>query len=80
MVEAKQIADESLAERVPPSLIFGPQYLAKTRELFGKDPFPYGLEANRDFIQTTIDYSFQQGLTPKKEKPEDLFEQSTLSF
>jgi 4,5-dihydroxyphthalate decarboxylase len=80
MVEAKKIADESLAERVPASLIFGPQYLAKTRELFGRDPFPYGVEANRDFIQTTIDYSYQQGLTPKKERPEDLFEQSTLAF
>jgi 4,5-dihydroxyphthalate decarboxylase len=80
LVEAKGIADETLAERIPASLIFGPQYLAKTRELFGKDPFPYGVEPNRDFIQTTIDYSHQQGLTPHKEKVEDLFERSTLAF
>jgi len=80
LLEAKQIADEELPERISPSLIFGPQYLAQTRQLFGADPFPYGVEPNRKFLQTTIDFSHEQGLTPAKEKVEDLFAPSTLSI
>jgi 4,5-dihydroxyphthalate decarboxylase len=57
--------------------VFGPEYLAKTREIFGQDPFPYGVEANRQFLQTTIDFSYEQGLTPSKEHVEDLFASST---
>jgi 4,5-dihydroxyphthalate decarboxylase len=57
--------------------VFGPEYLAKTREIFGRDPFPYGVEPNRPFLQTTIDFSHEQGLTPAKEQVEDLFAPST---
>jgi 4,5-dihydroxyphthalate decarboxylase len=80
LLKAKKVADEELPERISPSLIFGPQYLARTRELFGRDPFPYGVEPNRKFLQTTIDFSYEQGLTPVKEKLEDLFAPSTLTF
>jgi 4,5-dihydroxyphthalate decarboxylase len=80
LIRAKKMADDELAEHISPSLIFGPQYLAQTRKLFGRDPFPYGLEPNRKFLQTTIDFSHEQGLTPTKEKIEDLFAPSTLTF
>ena len=80
LVKAKKIADEELPERISPSLIFGPHYLAQTRKLFGPDPFPYGVEPNRKFLQTTIDFSCEQGLTPAREKVEDLFAPSTLTF
>jgi 4,5-dihydroxyphthalate decarboxylase len=79
LLKAKQIADEELPERISQSLIFGPQYLAQTRRMFGRDPFPYGVEPNRKFLQTTIDFSHEQGLTPVKEKIEDLFAPSTLT-
>jgi len=77
LLEAKKLAEETLARRIPQSLVFGPEYLAKTREIFGHDPFPYGIEANRRFLQTTIDFSAEQGLTPNKEQVEDLFAPST---
>lgn len=80
LLQAKKIADAELPERLSPSLIFGPQYLAQTRKLFGQDPFPYGVEPNRKFLQTTIDFSYEQGLTPAKENIEDLFAPSTLTF
>jgi 4,5-dihydroxyphthalate decarboxylase len=76
-LEAKKLAEETLARRIPQSLVFGPEYLAKTREIFGHDPFPYGVEANRKFLQTTIDFSYEQGLTPGKEQVADLFAPST---
>ncbi len=79
LLEAKKMAEETLAERIPSSLVFGREYLAKTREIFGNDPYPYGVESNRNFLQTTIDFSYEQGLTPKKEKIEDLFAPSTLT-
>jgi 4,5-dihydroxyphthalate decarboxylase len=80
LLKAKRIADEELPERISPSLIFGPQYLAQTRAIFGRDPFPYGVEPNRRFLQTTIDFSHEQGLTPTREKVEDLFAPSTVSI
>ena len=60
--------------------MFGREYLKMTREFFGNDPFPYGIEANRKFLQTTIDFSHEQGLTPRKERIEDLFAPSTLTI
>ena len=77
LLEAKKLAEETLARRIPQSLVFGPEYLAKTREIFGRDPFPYGVEPNRQFLQATIDFSHEQGLTPAKEQVEDLFAPST---
>lgn len=79
-VKAKEYAQERLAESIPSALIFGREYLAKTREIFGHDPFPYGVRANREMLQTIIDYSHQQGLTREKLRIEDLFAPSTLEL
>jgi 4,5-dihydroxyphthalate decarboxylase len=61
-------------------LIFGPEYLAQTRAIFGDDPYPYGIKANRPMLQTIIDFSHEQGLTKQKQKIEDLFAPSTLEL
>jgi hypothetical protein len=76
--KAKEIAQEKLSESIPAGLIFGAEYLKTTRKIFGADPFPYGVKANREMLQTIIDYSHEQGLTPEKLKIEDLFAPSTL--
>jgi 4,5-dihydroxyphthalate decarboxylase len=51
-----------------------------TRELFGNDPYPYGVKANRKMLETLIDFSHEQGLTSKKMKVEELFAASTLDL
>jgi 4,5-dihydroxyphthalate decarboxylase len=79
-VAAKEIAQERLSESIPSGLVFGADYLAKTREVFGPDPYPYGVSANREMLQTIIDYSHEQGLTKEKQKIEDLFAPSTLEL
>ena len=79
-VAAKDLAQESLASSIPSGLIFGADYLAMTRKIFGTDPYPYGIRANRKMLETLIDYSFEQGLTPEKQKIEDLFAVSTLNL
>jgi 4,5-dihydroxyphthalate decarboxylase len=79
-VKAKEYAQERLADSVPSGLVFGREYLAQTRAIFGDDPFPYGLKANRPMLETIVGYSHEQGLTPEKLKLEDLFAPSTLEL
>ena len=77
-VKAKQLAQETLTESIPSGLVFGREYAAKTREIFGPDPFPYGVKENSKMLETIIEYSHEQGLTAQKLKIDDLFAQSTL--
>jgi 4,5-dihydroxyphthalate decarboxylase len=44
----------------------------------GDDPFPYGIKANRAMLETLVDFSHEQGLTPQKMKIEELFVAETL--
>lgn len=51
--------------------------LEKDRDLFGGDPWPYGLEENRHAIEVFIRYLREQGLVHIEQQPEDLFAPST---
>lgn len=79
-LEAKQVAQEQLSDRVPSGLVFGKAYLRQTRRVFGEDPFPYGVAANRKMLETLISYSVEQGLTSDKIPVEDLFAPTTVGF
>ena len=79
-VEAKEAARQTLAESIPSGLIFGAQYLAKSKEILGDDPFPYGVTANRKMVEAMIEGSYEQGLTAKKLAIENLFAASTLEL
>ncbi len=79
-MEAKEWAREHLRENIPRGLIFGDAYLAKTREIFENDPFPYGIKANRKMLETIIEYSYEQGLIPERPKVEDLFAPNTVDL
>ena len=78
--KAKLWSYDHLAESIPLGLIFGAQYLAKTREIFGQDPFPYGLKKNVKMLETFLDYALEQGLISRRPKFEDLFAPSTLEL
>lgn len=77
-VRAKEAARDRLTQDIPSGLIFGAQYLAQTRKLLGDDPFPYGVAANRQMIETLIEASYEQGLTARKLEVGELFAASTL--
>lgn len=79
-VKAKALAGEKLPERIPTALFFGPEYAATTREMIGDDPFPFGIKANQAMLDTIIGYSYEQGLTPRKMKFEELFAEQTLDL
>jgi 4,5-dihydroxyphthalate decarboxylase len=77
-VQAKTLSLKKLLERIPAALFFGPEYWAMTREMIGDDPFPYGVKANTALLDTIVSYSYEQGLTSRKMKVEELFAESTL--
>ena len=58
------------------SLPFQREYLDETVELFGNDPWPYGIETNRPVLEKSLDYFHQQGLTHRRWKIEELFDQA----
>jgi 4,5-dihydroxyphthalate decarboxylase len=47
--------------------------IAEIDDLFGGDAFPYGLEANRETLETFIRYLAEQGYLPERPAPEELF-------
>ncbi len=53
------------------------QHADEIRELMGQDFWPYGVEANRNALETFLRYSLEQGLTPKKLTVEELFSKET---
>jgi 4,5-dihydroxyphthalate decarboxylase len=79
-VKAKQLAQEKLLERIPTALFFGPEYLVMTRDIFGADPFPYGIEANRPMLEIMIQFSKEQGLIEERMDVEELFAESTRNL
>jgi 4,5-dihydroxyphthalate decarboxylase len=74
---AKEHFNKELLDSIPTALFFGREYLARTQEMFGADPFPYGVKANRKMLDTLIDFSHEQGLTENRMNVDDLFAEST---
>jgi 4,5-dihydroxyphthalate decarboxylase len=79
-VKAKDVADASLGDRIPTSMVFGAEYMQRTREAFGDDPFAYGIKPNEKMLQTCIDFCYEQGLTREKEPLESIFAPGMLAF
>src|SRR6266567_2283943 len=50
------------------------------RSALTTDPYPYGIQANRDVLETIAEYSHEQGLTPRVVKLEEVFTPSTLEL
>jgi len=45
-----------------------------------RDPYPYGVVANRGVLETIARYSHEQGLTPRVLSLEEIFPPATLSL
>ncbi len=57
-----------------------PAVMDETREIFGEDFWPYGLEANRKTLEKLVLYAHQQGLTRRLLEVEELFGESVRDF
>ena len=51
----------------------------RERALMGEDFWPYGLEANRETVETLGRYLHEQGLAPRVPTPEELFAPNTVA-
>jgi 4,5-dihydroxyphthalate decarboxylase len=52
--------------------------MEEIRDVFGGDPFPYGIQKNRTLLEYMTAMSFDQGLSPRKLELTDLFARETL--
>ena len=50
-----------------------PTYARTMRDMFGGDPFPYGIEENRATWEQMALYCHQQGIAHRQFKPEEIF-------
>ena len=56
------------------------EYLDDTMETFGNDPWPYGVDANREEFEQLLTYAYDQGLTSRLMTIDDLFEKPARDF
>lgn len=78
--EAKRLAVEGAADApaLPVTMPFLLSALEAQAEVFGPDPWPYGLEANRGTLDVFLEHMREQGLLEAALTPDDLFAPSTL--
>lgn len=78
--QAKDWAYRVLQNERMTSLPLMRSYLDETRELFGADPWPYGLERNWAELDQFLAYAHDQGLTRQRLVPESLFDPAIRNF
>jgi 4,5-dihydroxyphthalate decarboxylase len=49
------------------------------RDMFGGDPFPYGIEENRATWEQILLYAHQQGIAHRLAKPEEMFPKGIMT-
>jgi 4,5-dihydroxyphthalate decarboxylase len=52
----------------------------QARQALNIDPYPYGVRSNRQVLETVAEYSYEQGLTPRRLALEEVFAPSTLDL
>jgi 4,5-dihydroxyphthalate decarboxylase len=74
-LESKQRSVERLLDpavsRYP--LPWLPAYARRMSDLFGDDPFPYGIEANRPTVDQLLRYAHQQGIAHRLTTADEVF-------
>ncbi|MEE8414584.1 MAG: hypothetical protein V3R96_08530 [Dehalococcoidales bacterium] len=76
--ESKRLAIERFHQAPPTLLVFGQQYINELDEVFGPDPFPYGLKVNAKAFDMAQTFSVEQGLTERKQPLDELFPQEII--
>ncbi|MGV6872386.1 ABC transporter substrate-binding protein [Pseudochelatococcus sp. B33] len=78
--EAKNIAMQRLSETaaLKTMLPWTPAHFEEAQTVLGTDFWPYGLDKNRETIATFLRYSYEQGLSPRRLEPEEIFAKETL--
>jgi 4,5-dihydroxyphthalate decarboxylase len=53
-------------------------HVEEAKREIGEDWWPYGLEPNRQVLETFLRYHHEQGLSPRRLGPEEIFARETL--
>jgi 4,5-dihydroxyphthalate decarboxylase len=77
--QAKDIAIRRLREQRPPTLmVFGEQWQPQLDEIFGRDPYPHGVNANAKALDMAQTYSVEQGLSARKMPLDEMFPEEII--
>jgi 4,5-dihydroxyphthalate decarboxylase len=57
-----------------------PVYARKMQDMFGGDPFPYGIEENRPTLEQFMRYTYEQGIAKRHVKPEEIFPKGIMTL
>jgi 4,5-dihydroxyphthalate decarboxylase len=76
--ESKRLAVERLRQLPPTLMVFGQHYLRELDEIFGPDPYPYGIKANAKAFDMAQTFSVQQELTERKQPLDEIFPQEVI--
>lgn len=77
---AKAQAIQALQDEARTMLPLMRSYLEETRDLFGSDPWPYGLRKNLRVLETFLRYAREQGLIRNPVEVRDLFAPNSVDF
>ena len=77
---AKALAYRALQNERWTSLPLMRSYLDETVDLFGPDPWSYGLERNQAELDQYLAYAYDQGFTRRRVSPEELFHPSVHGY
>ena len=75
---AKEVAYDRAREVAGGYLIFEGNDFGDQAGVFGEDPYPYGIRANRRLMDVIFQASFEQGLTNNPARIEDIFHSSIM--
>ena len=56
-----------------------PTYGRQMQQIFGKDPFPFGIDENRATWEQMLLYAYQQGIAHKHAAPDDIFPKGIMT-
>jgi len=76
--QAKRLAYRRLANPRRLPLVWAQELWEEQQRLFGGDPYPYSVEANRHTLETFLRYAREQGLVKEPSRVEDLFPEMVL--
>ncbi len=76
---SKKLAEDALSDTsaTKVTMPFVEDNLSRARALMGTDMWSYGLQPNIGVLETFLRYHFQQGLSPRHVKAEELFHPAT---
>jgi 4,5-dihydroxyphthalate decarboxylase len=56
-----------------------PTYARHVCDLFGGDPYPFGIEENRPTLELFLQYTHEQGIARRRARPEEIFPRGIMA-